>query len=137
MLAHIDAIKAALAPLGWPVHFVTVPEAPTFPYVLLWSGSGDPAAEVPVCGPMDDLEAVVGVTAVAGTPEGALIVQKAVRAALSPGDARKPLPVSGRSASLARSGGQRVQVDRDVKIPGTDTSPAFAVDLYDLHSTPA
>lgn len=137
MLAHIEAIKAALVPLGWQVHYVSVPESPVFPYVLLWSGSGDPGSEPSLCGPMDDVEAVVGVTVVAGSPEGVLTVQSAVRAVLSPGDARTPLVVAGRSASLKRTTGQAVQVDRDVKIPGTNTSPAFSVDLYDLHSTPA
>lgn len=137
MLAHIEAIKAALVSLGWQVHFVVVDGTPTYPYVLLWSGSGDPGSEPSLCGPMDDIEAVVGVTVVAGEPAGVLAVQSAVRAVLSPGDARTPLVVAGRSASLKRTTGQAVQVDRDVKIPGTNTSPAFSVDLYDLHSTPA
>jgi len=136
MLAHIQAIQSGLSSAGYPVYFVSVPSAPTFPYVLLWSGTGSPGSEEPLCGPVGDIEAVVGVTVVAGTPAGVLTVQAKVRGILSPGDARTALTVAGRSASLKRTGGQTVQVDRDVKIPGTDTSPAFSVDLYDLHSTP-
>lgn len=131
MRAHIDAIKANLATAGHPVYFVAAPPSPVFPYFLVWSSAGDPATEVDVTGTSSDLDTVVGVTAVAGSPDGVLIMQALARAALS-----APLQVVGRLCWLSLFDSQNVQVDRDVTLPGSTQHPAFGVDLYRLQSVP-
>lgn len=135
MKAHIDAMRACI-PSGYETFWVDVPGTPTYPYVLFWASSGNPGSEVPICGPMDDLEALVGVTVVAANPDAVLYMQGIVRDALSPGGRRTRLDVAGRSASLKLSDSRTVQVDRDVTLPGTNRHPAYGVDMYDLHSTP-
>lgn len=132
MLAHIAAVKALLAPLGYAVYYVDVPEAPTLPYVLLWGTGGTPGPERPLSGPTD-LTDRLGVTCVAGTPEGVLIVAARVRGVL---DGAEPT-VTGRRAWLHLWDSRAVQVDRDVTFPGTNRHPAYGVDLYRLTSAPA
>lgn len=136
MRSHIDAIKALIPP-AYKVYFVDVPEAPTYPYVLLWTSAGAPGLEESVCGTNADLDAVVGVTHVAVSPEAILAVVPKVRGALQPGDRIKRLNVAGRAAWLKRYDAQTVQVDRDVTLPAPNRHPAYAVDLYRLTSTPA
>lgn len=132
MLAHITAIKALLAPLGYAVYYVDVPEAPTLPYVLLWGTGGVAGPERPLSGPAD-LTDRLGVTCVAGTPDGVLIVTGRVRGAL---DGARPTVV-GRSVWLNLWDARAVQVDREVTIPNTNRHPAYGVDLYALTSVPA
>lgn len=136
MRAHIAAIKA-LIPSAYTVYFVDVPSAPTYPYVLLWTSAGSPGLEVSACGTNLDIDAVVGVTHVATNPDAALIVTSKVRAALQPNGRILPLTVAGRAAWLKFYDAQNVQVDRDVTLPGTNSHPAYAVDMYRLTSTPA
>lgn len=131
MLAHIAAIKALLAPVG-AVYYVDVPDAPAMPYLLLWGSSGVPSDDVPISG-ADDLTDVLGVTAVAGTPEGVLIVRDRVRALL---DGAHPT-VAGRVVTLQLFDSRATQVDREVTIPTTSRHPSYGVDLYRLTSVPA
>ncbi|MHA7132540.1 hypothetical protein [Oerskovia turbata] len=131
MRAHIDAIRVLLAPAGYPVHFIEVPDAPEYPYVLLWaSGRMEPDA---LCDEVEDLNDILGVTAVGLSAEGVLEVQRAIRPRLH--DAAPP--VAGRSATLRYFDSQPVQVDRDVTIPASNRHPKFGVDLYRLRSVPA
>lgn len=131
MLAHITAIKALLAPVG-AVYYVDVPDAPALPYVLLWGSSGVPSDDVPISG-ADDLTDLLGVTAVAGTPDGVLIVRSRVRTLL---DGAHPI-VAGRLVTLRLFDSRPTQVDREVTIPNTNRHPAYGVDLYRLTSVPA
>lgn len=134
MIEHVEAIKDLIP---YTTYFVDVPTNPTYPYVLVWTSAGSPGTEPAVCGPGEDIDAVVGLTHVAGTPEGALIVAHATRAVMKPTVGPLRLDVPGHAAWLTFFDSQNVQVDRDVTIPSTNRHPAFVVDLYRLTSTPA
>lgn len=127
MRAHIAAIEALLAPLGYQTYYVDVPTKPAPVYVLLWGSSGVPSSEQAICGP-DDLTDLLGVTVVAGTAYGVLTVRSQVRAVL---DGAMPA-VAGRVVWLRLFDSQNTQVDRDV----TPHVP-YGVDLYQLKSVPA
>jgi len=134
VIADIAAIRALLTAAGLANHFVDVSGASTLPYVLLWSPPGGLALERPVADSHADVDVLIGVTAVAGTPEGVLIVQQAVRTAL---DLKSPV-VTGRVTSLElQPGSTPIQMDRDVTIPNTSRNPAYGVDMYRYRSTPA
>lgn len=140
MKAHIDALRATIeTATGWDTYFVNVPERPAFPYVLLWSPAWDAGTEMTLCGARTDLDALVGITAVAGTPDGVLLAHGQIRATLSPAGRSTALAVPGRSAEvvLEPGMGQPVQVDRDVVNPETNLHPSFGVEMYRLRSTPA
>ena len=126
MKADADAIVALAATSGCPAYFVDVPTEPTYPYHLVWSSGGNLALERPVSDSHADIDDLIGVTTVAGTPAGVLIAQANVRAVL---DLKSPV-VAGRTTILELVSSQPVQIDRDVKIPETNRSPAYAVDTY-------
>lgn len=131
MRAHVEAVRALLAPLGCETYYVDVPDRPTLPYVLLWGSNGTPTDERPIGFPApadDDLADLLGVTCVAGTAYGVLTLRGDVRAVL---DDSRP-PVAGRSVELHLFDSQRTQVDRDV----TPHVP-YGVDVYRLTSVPA
>lgn len=140
MKAHIDALRARITTAtGYVTHYVQAPDTPTFPYVLVWGPSWNAGDEPVLCGANEDLNALVGLTAVAGTPDGVLIMHDAIRGALCPAGRMSELTVAGRSAwiVLQPGYGQSVQVDREVTIPATGGHPAFGVEMYRLRSTPA
>lgn len=131
MRAHIAAIEALLAPLGYETYYVDVPDVPTLPYVLLWGSSGTPTTERPVGFPEledDDLTDLLGVTCVAGTAYGVLTLRAAVRAVLN--DSRPT--VQGRFVELHLFDSRDTQVDRDV-----NPHVPYGVDVYRLTSVPA
>lgn len=134
MLDHVEAFKVALTVVGLDGHFVDVPDGSARPYVLLWTGSGRAPTEDAVA-PGTDFEDTLGVTAVADTPEGALVVQRRARAAFSP-FAGGSDAVFGRRVWLDLYDSRAVQVDRDVTDTLTGRHPAFGVDLYHLVSVP-
>lgn len=133
MKADIDAIMALAATSGLATYYVDVPAAPTYPYLLIWSTSGDPGLERAVSDSHADIDDLVGVTAVAGTPGGVLIVQERARAVL---DLKSPA-VAGRVTSLELTESRPVQMDRDVIATSTNRNPAYGVDMYRYRSTPA
>jgi hypothetical protein len=131
--AHLDAVKALLAPAGMPVHYIEVLGAPTYPYVLLWTGSGRWVGAA-LCAQRIDLDDTLGVTVVHLTAEGVLSKQAIVRGLLD--DAVPAVP--GRHVDeLRQTDSQRIAVDREVVVPPTNTFPKYGVDLYALSSTPA
>lgn len=134
MIAELDAIKAAVTDAGLRVYFADAGLSPAYPYVLLWTGSGRPADEVSVARSGDFVDDL-GVTCVAGTPEGVLTVQAAVRDALAPFAAG--VATSGRLVWLSLYDSRAVQVDRDVTITSSGKHPAYGVDMYRLTSVPA
>ena len=139
MKAHIDALRARITTAtGYATHYVQAPDKPTFPYVLVWGPSWNAGDEPTLCGTNADLDALVGITAVAGTTDGVLVMQDAIRAALSPAGRMTQLTVAGRSAwlVLAPGYGQSVAVDREVTLI-EGGHPAFSVEMYRLRSTPA
>lgn len=132
MRAHIAGIKALLSDYGHPVYFGDVPAAPSYPYVLLWSGLGRMRSDE-FCGARDDLNDLIGVTTVAETPDAALVAGARVRSYLL---GASPI-VAGRFVQpLSLHDSQQVVVDRDVKLPATDRHPAYVVDLFRIISEP-
>lgn len=130
MKEHIDAIRALLAGVV-TTYYVSVPNTPTYPYVLLWSTSGVPGFEQSVEGP-GDLTDNIGATAVAATPDGVLVVRDRVRVLL---DGSHPA-VAGRLTWLNLYDSLPTTLDTDVTLTGTG-HPAYGVDMYRLISTPA
>lgn len=135
ILEHYQAMKALMPP-GLPVHIVTVPKAPTFPYVVLWgdlgveeSGdeSGDSLADIPTALPLRPRATYVGLSA-----ESVFITAQRVRNSL-----RRARPVvAGRSCSkLRQTTLTDIQVDTDVTI--NSTHPVFAVDEFSFVSDAA
>ncbi len=132
MRAHVVALTAAVEGAGWPVFFGDAGSSPPQQYVLIITGSGDPAAEVNVTGTSVDIDTRVVVKCMGASPDAALGMAGRVAGVLP---AR--LVVPGRLVWLSRTGGLDVQVDRDTTITGTATHPAFTTDFYRLISVPA
>lgn len=135
MKGTIAAIRAALTAASLSNYFADAGTAPVYPYVLLWTGSGTAPVEDSVAS-RGDFEASLGVTSVAGSPDGVLIVQAAARAALA-SFATGSTVVAGRIVWLTLQDSRAVQIDRDVTVTATGKHPAYGVDVYRLHSTPA
>lgn len=134
MKAHVDAIKALLAPLSYGIYFVDVTvDNPAIPYNLIWCSSGVPFDDS-LCGSGSDLSERVNITSVAGTTEGVLILQALVRGVL----AGKIPTVTGRHVEpLKLIESQPIAVDRAVTLTDPNRHPAYGVDTYRLSSTPA
>lgn len=146
MRSHLRALASALAPLGYPVHLLHAAPAssdaddqdvvPPVPFLVLRGAWGSPE-QMPVCDVTDDLDTAVFITCTAGTAEGALVVADRVRAHLSPGRRWTALAVDGRAAQIRWVRNEvEPQIDRDLRLPGSNRHPGFAVDSYRLHSTP-
>lgn len=133
MIAEIAAIRAALDTAGIANHYGDAGASPAYPYALVWSGSGIPTTDASVSA-LGDFEDSVGITSVAGTPDGVLIMRQAVRDAIA---GFAPATVSGRLVWLTLTDSLPVTVDRDVTITATSRHPAYGVDLFRLVSTPA
>lgn len=131
----IESLQARIADeTPYTAYFGDVPEAPGYPYVLLWTSAG--AVESNVLGGVRDLAEPLGVTMVATTSIGVLSASRHVRAALV---GFAPASATWRVEALRPPYDSRaVQVDRDVILPGSGGSghPAFAVDMYDLAGPP-
>ena len=136
MRAHLDALRAALSPLGYTTHLFAAP-AVTAQYLILSSRSWESGDESALCGTDRSLDTEVRVTAVTGTPEGVAIMLDRVRALLGPDDDWAPLVVTGRVAQTHFARGEFIGVDDSVKITGTNRHPGVGVDSYRLVSEPA
>ena len=131
---HYDAVRALL-PSTVRVYAWGVPEAPSYPYVVIWGDLGDESSGGPDGESLDDVADVLSLriraTYAGLTGDSVLIVARNVRAALN----RKTPTVTGwRTNPLRQSTLMDVQVDRDVTIPGSGTHPLFAVDEFALTS---
>lgn len=135
MRAHLDAIKAALAPLGYTTHLWAAP-AVTGQYLILSSRSWESGVEPALCGTDRSLDTEVRVTAVTGTPEGVETMLRLVRDLLGPDDDWTPLAVAGRHAQTHFARGEFIGYDTSVKITNTDRHPGVGVDSYRLLSEP-
>lgn len=137
MIAHVAAIKAALAPLGYPVHFTAVPPGVSNggPHLLLWTSAGN-LDVLALDGMAREIDTQVGLTHVTGTPEGVLVMTARTRAVLAPLGLGE-LEVEGWRSWLRLVDSRPVQIDRDVPITGTNRFPAYGVDMYRLLATPA
>ena len=130
-LAHLEAVAELIVPLGYAVYLVDVPVTPSLPYVLLWSSAGRLVADA-ICDEQRDLDDLLGVTNVGGSPAAAMTVAGAVRAVLM--DAEPD--VAGWASLLRLADSRAVEVDRDVKVPELGRHPSYAVDIYRYRSTP-
>jgi len=131
---HYDAVRA-LIPSTVRVYAWGVPEAPSYPYVVIWGDLGDESSGGPDGESLDDVADVLSLrvraTYAGLTGDSVLIVARNVRAALN----RKTPAVTGwRTNPLRQSTLMDVQVDRDVTIPGSGTHPLYAVDEFALTS---
>ena len=141
MLAELNAMKLALSGALSVVDAATVVGVGDMsghmpPFVSVWAPAGGRGADE-ATGPEDAYSARVGVTFTAARTDAALAMAAAGVAALTP--ARRPalLTVAGRTVWVEFAESRTVQTDRDVTLPGTNTHPAYAVVLFDVHSTPA
>jgi len=131
MKTLIQSVQAHLQGEGYETYFVSVPDAPVYPYVFLWTSSGQ--LEASTLAGTRDLRDSLGVTMVSTFALGVLEMSKIVRAALvgfapasdtwSVAEFREPYD------------SQNVAVDRDVSLPGKGF-PFYGVDLYALDGTP-
>jgi len=135
VIAHLQAVKALLVPLGRPVHLVDATGETSYPYFLVWPSTGAPGVD----GALDqnaDLSFLVGVTAVGQTVDSAGIVARNGKVLLGPSKS-VPLVVAGRKAWIKWAGLGSAGVDRDVTMTGTNTHPAFEAHMYQVESIPA
>ena len=132
MRALIDSLKARIATATpYAAYFGEVDGTPDYPYVLLWTSTGQ--LEQHTLAGAADLSDRLGVTMVATTSEGVLSMSKHVRAALV---GFKPDSDTWSVAALREPyDSQPIDRDRDVSLPNHGY-PCFAVDLYRLHGTP-
>lgn len=140
MRAHLQAMADSLAPLGYPVFKVWADDEALgdLPYLVLEVASAGGPAEDALDDVSVSLHTAVRVKAVAGTPDGVLAVLSRVRGSWSPSGAWSSLTVPGRVARVHYERSEFVGVDRDFKIPGSDSRhPAYGVDTYTLSSEPA
>lgn len=135
MRAHLDALKARLAPLGYTTHLWTAPTV-SGQYLILSSRSWDAGREPGVCGTDRSLDTEVRVTAVAGTPDGVEVMLRRVRGLLGPDDSWAALSVAGRAAQTRFERGEYIGVDDSTTITNTDRHPGVGVDSYRLVSEP-
>lgn len=135
VIGELAAITTLLGPLGLPIFDTDATGATGYPRIVLWTSTGRMAGAT-LDDVRGDVEGMVGVKVTAATPAAVRIHAAAVRAALTPTGLRD-LTVTGRRARLEHFDSRAVQVDRDVTIPGTNTHPAFADELFWLVSTPA
>lgn len=141
MRAHLRALEAHLAPLGYPVHLLhaegaNTAEVPPVPYLVLRSPSwaSDRAPLVSDGG----LDTEVRVTAAASTAEGAMVVLNRVRALLSPDDRPTRVPMQGRFVEIAWARSEvEPQIDTDLRLPNSNRHPGFGVDSYRFTSQSA
>ena len=128
----IDALKAHITETTpYTAYFGEVDDTPNYPYVLLWTSTGQ-LEENTLAGDRD-LSDRLGVTMVATTGEGVLAMSVHVRRALV-GFA----PESDQwlvEAFRPPFDSQPIDRDRDVALPNHGY-PSFAVDLYRLDGVP-
>lgn len=126
---HAAAILARLSGVG-TVYDGHVPPNPSYPYAVVWIGSGERD-------PLDlttrsvDLDLPIRVTSVGATAAAARITADRVAVALI--DAQ--VSVSGWTCWPIRHDiAQPATEDRDITIPGTGTHPVYIADSYRLHA---
>lgn len=138
MIATLQAVQSALAPLGYPIHLFTA-EAPTgttpqVPYLVLEVGySGLLPDELPVCGPDGDMQFDLRVKAVGYPADSPPKVQARVRNLLAPGLGESRLSVPGRLIDVSYTRTEIAsQVDMDVVVPTFNRHPSWGVDTYEV-----
>lgn len=123
------AARLAAAPAEIPAHFLRVAGKPTYPYALVWGGSG--RLDTDTLADADHLDDTFAVTWVSLSPLGVLDLRAIGRAAL---DDWAPTSTiwQMQPITLQKRMGQDVQVDSDVTFPDTNQHAYFAVDRFRL-----
>lgn len=132
MRKHIDAVKSLLADGAVTAYWVDVPDAPTYPYALLWGPSWGDSAEVSLGGCEVGMDRMLMVTCVAVNPDVLLTFTERVKTVM---DGSQPI-VAGRSTDLRYVRSETTDVDRQVTLPITNRHPAYSVEAYRYRSTP-
>lgn len=140
MREHLRALADVLDPLGYPVHLfyaegATADVVPPVPYLVLRAG-WDYGEDVPVCSTTAGLDTSATVICAASTAEGASVVTGRVGALVSPGGAWEHVPMAGRTFWVRATGFTEASVDRDLRLPNSNTHPGVAHVLLRLHSEP-
>lgn len=136
MIAALQAVKAALTDLGYPVHLFnaegpTEDQTPQVPYLVLEVGGGLQPDELPVCGPDGDQQFDLRVKAVGYPADSPPKVQARVRGVLAPGLGMSRLTPTGRTVDVAYARTEVASVvDRDVTVPKFNRHPSWGVDTY-------
>lgn len=131
----MEAVRALVASAtGKSAYTLSVPASPVYPYLIVAPAFGAPD-EASLEG-AHGFDLTVTVRAVATTPDAAMILADAARAALGR-STPVPVAVDGWHAEVSWSRHEADYLDRDVTIPATSTHPALSVDSYRLQATPA
>lgn len=136
MNAHLGAIRDDLSGLSYTTWLYWAPIV-SGQYLVLTGKAWDRPEEIPVCGLSDTLDTEFRVKAVAGTPDGVVIMLSRIRGVLSPGLGEHRVLLVGRIVSTRFVRSEFVDVDQDTVIAGTNRHPAVGVDTYRLISEPA
>lgn len=126
---HYDAVKALLPPTV-RVYMWSVPETPTYPYVVLWGDLGEESSGGPDGDSLQDVPDVltlnVRATYVGLTGDSTMIQCRNVRAALN---RKTPVVTGWKPSKLRQSSLMDAQTDFDVT-----PHPVYAVDQFALVS---
>lgn len=130
---HYDAVKALL-PSTVRVYMWNVPEAPAYPYVVLWGDLGEESSGGPDGDSLRDVPDVLSLrmraTYVGLTGDSLLIVARNARAALN---RQMPTVAGWHTNPLRQAVLMDAQTDADVTLTGGG-HPIFAVDEFALVS---
>lgn len=131
---HYDAVKALL-PGTVTVYMWSVPDTPTYPYVVLWGDLGNESSGGPDGDSLQDVPDVLSLNVRATyaglTGDSVLIVCRNVRAALN---RKTPVVAGWKPNPLRQSSLMDVQTDTSVTLTN-GTNPVFAVDEFALVSS--
>ena len=130
---HYDAVKALLSSTV-RVYMWNVPEAPAYPYVVLWGDLGEESSGGPDGDSLRDVPDVLSLrmraTYVGLTGDSLLIVARNARAALN---RQTPVVAGWHTNPLRQAVLMDAQTDTDVTLTGGG-HPIFAVDEFTLIS---
>jgi hypothetical protein len=135
MLEHLKAIADYLADLAYTTHLVAAPVVSS-QYIVLGGRSWATPEDLPLCGVSQALETDWRLTAVAGLPDGVMIMLARLREQLSPGIRWTRIPMTGRLCWVKFERSEFVAVDRDLTVTNTNRHPAVGVDTYRIMSEP-
>ena len=135
MSRELRALRDHLATLGYPSHIGNSTSLP--PYLVTWGPAGLRDSEESVGGSCGSYRVRGGITCTAQDAEAAGDLAAEVAALLSPNQAPTPLPnAAGRHMVIDLYDVRPAEVDTTWTLTTTNTHPAYAVVLFDLHSHP-
>ena len=122
----ISDLIGQLSELGYPVYDTRSPDNAVPPFIVVAGGEAEPHHERSVGGQNLGVYDHIRVTCTAGTPSGARIVHRNMRAVMAPDGYPKVLG----QYQLRLSDHQGAQIDTETVIYKTDRHPAYFVDIY-------